>query len=74
MHVLSVGVSNFTTKNYQLSFLSDYAKASSDKDKTTSSIDDVMDSIKEKHGDFSIVHATMLGGEDFVPDRIAFGK
>ena len=69
IHVLSVGVSNFTTENYQLSLLE-----KSQNRLKKSKIDDVMDTIKEKHGDFSITHATMLGGEDFVPDRIAFGK
>ena len=57
IHVLSVGVSDFTTENYQLSLLENTPRRIKE-----SKLDDVMDAIKKKHGYFSITHATMLGG------------
>jgi len=67
--VLSIGVSNLTAENYQLSWLNKNSRQA-----MPSKLDDTMDKIKEKHGSFSIMHGTMLGAENFVPDRIAFGK
>ena len=68
IHVLGIGVANFTTHNDQLSLWSEQPK------NKTNNIDKVMDSIKDKYGEFAIVHGTMVGGEKFVPDRIGFGK
>ena len=68
IHVLSVGTSGLINENQQIGF---WERKPKDK---INKIDDVMDSIKNKYGDFSIVHGTMIGAKNFIPDRIGFGK
>lgn len=67
LHVLSMGVSSFAAANHQLSLLGKPKSANN-------KIDEVMDKIKDKYGEFAITHGQMLGSDNFVPDRIGFRK
>jgi len=76
LRIISIGVADLAAKNRQLSFFTPPSSSRRElgDGALSGQIDDIMDEIKAKHGSFSIVHGTMLGGDNFIPDRIAFGK
>jgi len=69
IRVLSIGVSDLEPLTNQLLLFN-----TTEANKSTTTIDDILDSINNKYGGRTITRAATLGGEHFVPDRIAFGK